>query len=328
MVSLFFYNLSILWFSILETILPFNIKCSATFSIQFRSFLYSFSVEDIFLKNRVILPITLLNMIWPVGQNKTVKAKLFLPFQAFFIQKLSFNYLKFAIEPILRKIVHDQEIAHLRVKFEFNEAHIVPVKYINRLIDYSKEIVEMLNIYLNRVPISIRKVLSMISSKQLKIASSTFSKKYLATFFFISSCLAPVIRKPQLLGVDFNEDKQFIFDDLSNIFLLQNFEIHKIPYPFMVAVKSIVDQIDFKISYLMDLLINSVHDLDSKSPQSNFPLPTPPNTFHKKRNDFKSQMKSFNFSELNEAVFQNSGDQYQKYSSFMPFRYLLFSFNF
>ncbi|OHT00269.1 hypothetical protein TRFO_33050 [Tritrichomonas foetus] len=243
----------------------------------------------------------------------------YLPLQSFFISKLSLDYLPMAVAPTLNEISHDFELQKLRVVFEFDAAHMVPLKYIQKLFKYAQNIVEMLELHLNRVPLSIRRFLLLLSEKTLKFGEKEYTGNSLSTFFFLSCCLLPIIKEPQLIGVDASFVGDFVFEDLSNIFLFQHFQgICKAP-PFMNSADAVIGKNKLNITKLITSLIESVSCDYISNPLESRPLSrrsstTSSNSIRIEISDDVENLEN----ESSESIFRQTNDRYQKISSFMP----------
>ncbi|OHS96173.1 hypothetical protein TRFO_10086 [Tritrichomonas foetus] len=213
-------------------------------------------------------------------------SKLFFPFKAFFLQKLSLDYLQLALAPDLQSFIDDQDIPSLRVNFEFDAIHMMPKLYINRIQQAAISIIKKLELYLDRVPLSVRRLLTQISASIMKIGFNQYSDISLSNFFFVNCCLVPVITEPHLIGLDAAGSPQFVFDDLANLFFFSNFNNMRFPPPFVFSMTSVLDTKNFDARRLVDSLVNS------------------------------SNLEPI--AEIHESLFQLASDRYQKSVNFMP----------
>ncbi|KAK8900351.1 hypothetical protein M9Y10_002677 [Tritrichomonas musculus] len=209
---------------------------------------------------------------------------LFYPFKAFFLQKLSLDYLQLALASDLQSFVDDKDITSLRVHFEFDAINMVPKLYMNRIHQSAKNIINKLNFYENRIPLSIRRLLAHISSSQITINKVTYRDINVANFFFVNCCLLPVLSEPYMIGLDTTTTPQFVFDDLYNLFFYSNHSNLKPPSCFTLT--KVINPEEFQTSKLVDSLIQSAN-LEP-------------------------------ISEFHESLFQLMSDRYQKTITFMP----------
>ena len=211
---------------------------------------------------------------------------LFFPFKAFFFQKLSLDYLQLSLAPVLQSFIDDQDIPALRVNFEFDATHMQPKQYIIRIQQAGNAIIKNLELHLDRVPLSVRRLLTQISASMMKIGFNQYSDVNLANFFFVNCCVVPVILEPHLIGLDAAGSPQFVFDDLANLFFFSNFMNVRFPPPFVFSMTAVLNTKHYSTRRLVESLIISSN--------------------------------SEPIAEFHESLFQLASDRYTKSVNFMP----------
>jgi hypothetical protein len=157
----------------------------------------------------------------------------FLPFRAFFLQKLGTDYLPRVLFDELEVLLFQTEANEERLQFDFDEDSfgLLPIVYINTLTKTARKIVALLNLHLSRIPVSVRSLLKSISERSMKICGFPLNGIDLSMFFFLECLFLPVIRKPSLVGVD--TDPSYVLDDLAHLFFFSHF-ISLMPSPPLV----------------------------------------------------------------------------------------------
>jgi hypothetical protein len=175
------------------------------------------------------------------------------PYSAFFIQKLAFDFIQLCLFDDIERLLSISDIKACRVHFVHVGPQLVPDKYIQILADATCSIVSKFRFHLSRIPPVVRRLLTSISNVTLKISSFPNSGVSLATFFFITAAIAPILKAPVLIGI--SEPPSFVTDDIADILFHMNCPSVLFIPPLTLTIRSQFDSTDFQLNPLISDLI-------------------------------------------------------------------------